>query len=148
MKFSIVTVLTTLMAGSAIAAPAPAAEVKSMSAQTTWTIENMKRVCNSADTGCTWTFVVNAGSAGKNSCNFTVVKTGNTPASRVPNTGSKCGPYTITSGWSGQFAEGFTTLSVVNQSKKQIAWPAYTDGQLKGNKVVKPDQSYPVQALP
>ena len=150
MKFSVVTVLTTLLAGSAIAAPAPAAEVKSMAAQATWTVEDMKRVCDKSDTSCTWTFGVNAGSAGKNTCTFTVKKSGNVVASRAPNKGSKCGPYTITSGWSGQFGEGqgFTTLSVVNQGKKQIAWPAYTDKQLAGGKVVKPNQSYPVQALP
>lgn len=147
MKFSVATLLTTLLAGSALAAPT---DVKSMSAQTTWTIESAKRVCDKADTACNWTFAVNAGSAGKTNCAFTTKKTGSTVASRAPNTGSTCGPYTVTSGWSGQFGEGqgFTTLSVVNRSKKQIAWPAYTDKQLAGGKVVTPNQSYPVQALP
>ncbi|CRK23756.1 hypothetical protein BN1708_013790, partial [Verticillium longisporum] len=61
-----------------------------------------------------------------------------------------CGPYTVTSSWSGQFGEGngFTTLAVVNRSSKQIVWPAYTDKQLAKAVVVKPNQSYPVQALP
>ena len=149
MQFSVATLLTTLLATSALAAPAPAPEVKSMATSTTWTIEGVKRVCDSADTSCAWTFTINAAGA-KTAAAFTTKKSGSTPASQAPNTGSTSGPYRITSGWSGQFGpgQGFTTLSVVNQSKKQIAWPAYTDKQLAGGKVVKPDQSYPVQALP
>lgn len=148
MQFSVATFITTLLATSALAAPAPAADVKSMATSATWTVEGLKRVCNSADTSCAWTFTVNSGT--KTACSFTVKKSGSTPASQAPNKGSTCGPYTVTSGWSGQFGkdQGFTTLSVVNTSKKQIAWPAYTDKQLAGGKVVKPDQSYPVQALP
>jgi hypothetical protein len=149
MQFSVATFLTTLLATSAMAAPAPAADVKSMATSVTWTIESAKRVCNSADTSCTWNFTVAAPGA-KTACSFTTKKTGSTPASQAANAGSTCGPYRVTSGWSGQFGKdaGFTTLSVVNQSKKQIAWPAYTDKQLAGGKVVKPNQSYPVQALP
>ncbi|GKU14751.1 unnamed protein product [Fusarium langsethiae] len=61
----------------------------------------------------------------------------------------KCGDYTVTSGWSGQFGpgNGFTTFSVVS-SKRQIVWPAYTDKQVQGGKVVKPDQSYTPANLP
>lgn len=142
-------ILATLLATSALAAPAPEAEVKSMAAQQTWTIQNMKRVCNKPDDKCDWSFTV-AAPAGKTNCAFSVKKAGSTPASRSPGNGAKCGAYTVTSGWDGSFGEGkgFTTLSVVDYGKKQIAWPAYTDVQLKGGKVVKPDQSYPVQALP
>ena len=73
------------------------------------------------------------------------------PASRQKAGGpGKCGAYTVTSGWSGQFGEGngFTTLSVVDQAKKLIVWPAYTDKQLAGGKVVKPDQAYAPTKLP
>jgi hypothetical protein len=149
MQLSLTTLFTTLLATTALAAPAPGNDVKSMSAQISWTIENMKRACDAADTSCAWIFSVNASGA-KTACSFTVKKTGSTPASQAPNSaGSTCGPYRVTSGWSGQFGpgNGFTTLSVVNQVKKQIAWSAYTDKQLAGGKVVKPDQSYPVQTL-
>ncbi|KFH41657.1 hypothetical protein ACRE_076110 [Hapsidospora chrysogenum ATCC 11550] len=151
MKFSVTALLTTLLATSALAAPAPepATGVKSMATAATWTIENMKRTCNKADTSCAWSFTINAGGA-KTACSYNVKKSGKTPASRSPNKGTDCGVYTVTSGWSGQFGEGngFTTLSVVNNPKRLIAWPAYTDKQLQNGKVVKPNQSYPVQALP
>ena len=148
MKFS-ATALVALLSATALAAPAPAPEVKAMAAQQTWTIEGMKRVCDKADTTCNWSFTVNAAGA-KQACNFAVKKSGSTPASRSPGKGANCGAYTVTSGWSGQFGPdaGFTTLSVVNNPKRLIAWPAYTDKQLAGGKVVKPDQSYPVQSLP
>ena len=63
---------------------------------------------------------------------------------------NKCGKYTISTGWSDQFGkdQGFTTLSVVNNDIKQIIWPAYTDKQLSGGKLVKPDQSYSPAKLP
>lgn len=112
----------------------------------------MKRQCDRADTNCHWSFTVNNNAGGRTDCAYVVIKPngGNVPASRLPQTGANCGAYTVTSGWSGQFGEnnGFTTLSVVENSKRQIAWPAYTDNQLKTGNVVKPDQSYPVQALP
>lgn len=140
MQFSVTAVLTTLLAASAMAAPAPSAN--------NWSIESMKRSCDKADTSCAWSFTVNNGAA-KTPCAYTVKKTGNTPASQAPQNGAKCGPYTVTSGWSGQFGagNGFTTLSVVDLGKKRIAWPAYTDKQLAGGKVVSPNQSYPVQSL-
>lgn len=146
MKFS-AAALVALFAATGLAAPAP--ETKSMATANTWTIESMKRVCNKEDTSCDWSFGINAGGA-KTSCKYTVKKQGSTRASRSPQKGAKCGDYTVTSGWSGQFGEGqgFTTLSVVNNPKRLIAWPAYTDKQLAGGKVVKPNQSYPVQALP
>ncbi|KAI9897981.1 hypothetical protein N3K66_006341 [Trichothecium roseum] len=148
MKFS-ATALVALLSATAFAAPAPAAEVKAMSAQQTWTIEGVKRVCDKADATCNWSLTVNAAGS-RQACNFAVKKSGETPASRSSGTGANCGPYTVTTGWSGQFGPdaGFTTLAVVNNAKKLVAWPAYTDKQLAGGKVVKPDQSYPVQNFP
>jgi hypothetical protein len=141
---------TTLLATTALAAPAPEprAEVKAMSAAQTWTIESMKRTCDAADAVCNWSFTVNAGGA-RQKCAYPVKKSGGKPASRSPQNGVDCGNYRVTSAWSGQFGEGqgFTTLSVV-KNQKLIVWPAYTDKQLAGGKVVKPDQSYPVQNLP
>ena len=147
MKFSATALLTAILASSALAAPE--AGVKSMATTDKWIIENMKRTCNSGDTSCAWSFTINAGGS-RTGCSYTVKKDGSTPASRSPNKGTDCGVYTVTSGWSGQFGpgNGFTTLSVVNNPKRLIAWPAYTDKQLVNGKVVKPDQSYPVQALP
>ena len=60
----------------------------------------------------------------------------------------KGGPFTVGSGWSGQFGpgNGFTTFSVVRGGL--IAYPAYRDVQLANGKSVRPDQSYTPQNLP
>ncbi|RMJ26536.1 hypothetical protein PHISP_02583 [Aspergillus sp. HF37] len=144
-----------------MAAPAPAARMSMMaSSSAEWTMEDMKRVCNDADTSCTWTFGIDdgsgSGSAPSNTttttpCTYIVEAANGIPASRADGGPSQCGEYTITSGWSGQFGEekGFTTLSVVNdETPRQIIWPAYTDKQLEGGQVVKPDQSYAPATLP
>ena len=155
MKFSVVTALTTLLASSAMAAPAEvdAREVAaiSMAAASTWTIESMKRSCDKPDNTCAWSFTINNNSGSKQACSYNVKRqNSNTPASHSPQTGATSGAYTHTSRWSGQYGpgQGFTTLSVVNNKDRTIAWPAYTDNQLKGGNVVKPNQSYPVQKLP
>ncbi|UNI16604.1 hypothetical protein JDV02_003031 [Purpureocillium takamizusanense] len=139
---------TTLMASSALAAPAPASK-SMMASGAQWTIEGMKRECASDDSSCTWKFGINPhdGKAATQ-CEY-VVKQAH--ASRANPAGpSNCGDYTITSGWSGQFGEGngFTTLSVVDNKKRLITWPAYTDKQVQDGKVVEPDQSYTPQNLP
>lgn len=139
--------LSTLVAASAVMA-APAETSKSMMvASPQWAIRNMKRVCNAADTSCTWTFGIQVGTATATPCTYVVKAADASEANGGP---SNCGAYTITSGWSGQFGpdNGFTTLSVVNNKSRQIVWPAYTDKQLDGGKVVKPDQAYAPAALP
>lgn len=138
--------LTTLFASSAVLA-APVAGVSMMASGPEWTIENMKRVCNKKDTSCTWTFGIEVGSGATTSCTYVVKASDASHANGGP---SDCGVFTITSGWSGQFGEGngFTTLSVVDNNSRQIIWPAYTDKQLEGGHVVKPDQSYAPAALP
>ncbi|KAJ5864170.1 uncharacterized protein N7529_006086 [Penicillium soppii] len=131
---------TGLVASSAFAAPV--AETKSMMAATPqWTIQNAKLVCNAANTACNWTFGIYPGSGAATAC--TVPLNGNT-ASHTNGGPVTCGGYTVTSGWSGYFGEGngFTTLSVVDNKSRQIIWPAYTDKQVAGGAVVKPDQSY------
>ena len=137
---------TGLFASSAFAAPADTS-AKSMMADTPqWTLQNTKRVCNTEDTSCTWTFGIYPGSGDATPCTYIVE---GAPASRANGGPATCGEYTVTSGWSGQFGEGngFTTLSIVNEAR-QIIWPAYTDKQLAGGVVVKPDQSYAPAALP
>lgn len=138
--------LTTLFASSAVLA-APADSVSMMAAGPEWTMVNLKRVCNKANTACTWTFGIQIGSGAATPCTY-VVK-GN-PASHANGGPSTCGKFTITSGWSGQFGpgNGFTTMSVVDDQTRQIIWPAYTDKQLQGGKVVKPNQSYAPAKLP
>lgn len=126
-----------------IAAPAPVpGTAKSMMANVAeWTIEKMTRTCNSGNTSCVWSFHIDTHTASPTPCTFTV--TGN-PASQSPENGAQCGPFTVTSGWSGQFGpgNGFTTLSVIDYSSKLIVWPAYTDVQLSHGALVTPDQSY------
>ncbi|EKG09800.1 hypothetical protein MPH_13123 [Macrophomina phaseolina MS6] len=133
-------------ASSAVAAPANL-EAKLMTAVASqWTITDFTRTCNQADTSCHISFGINRndGSAVQK-CAYDV--TGQ-PASRTDYNSVACGPYTISSGWSGQFGPdaGFTTLAVTD--KKQIIYPAYTDKQLASGQAVKPDQSYAPQALP
>ncbi|KAH8173687.1 hypothetical protein LIA77_07942 [Sarocladium implicatum] len=148
MKFAIVATLLSATSVLAAPAPEPATEaVSMMAASPQWTIQSLKRSCNKADTECTWNFGIYPGSGKATSCKYVVKAKGASKANGGP---SKCGDYTITSGWSGQFGagNGFTTLSVVNDKSRQIVWPAYTDKQLAGGKVVKPDQKYSPAALP
>lgn len=149
--------LVALLSTVALAAPTPDAEpidalverqsgaVSMMAAVPQWTIQKMKRVCASGT--CTWTFSINDHVAAPTACTF---KVKGKPASQTDSTGHVCGGYTVSTGWSGQFGagNGFTTLAVVNNAKKQIIYPAYTDKQLNTGKVVKPDQSYAPQNLP
>ncbi|KAI0144378.1 hypothetical protein GGR57DRAFT_333499 [Xylariaceae sp. FL1272] len=113
-----------------------------------WTITSMKRVCNTVDTSCAWTFGIqtNTGAATV-PCSFTISGTkadqGNLTAPKA------CGTFSVTAGWSGQFGpgNGFTTLSVYNNANKQIAWPAYTDTELAGGKFVSPDKKWTVTQM-
>jgi hypothetical protein len=142
------TVFAALLAATAASAAPATTEVSMMAETPDWTIENMKRTCDQADTKCTWNFAVNTKSGNPTSCTMVVKANGDTKASRAAGGPVTCGPFTVTSGWSGQFVEGFTTLAVVDHSKRLIVWPAYRDGQLVNGKVVKPDQSYKPARLP
>ncbi|KAH6884792.1 hypothetical protein B0T10DRAFT_96397 [Thelonectria olida] len=143
------TALLCLFTASAMAAPAAVPEnAKSMMAATPmWTIRNMKRVCNSADTQCVYTFRIDTTGPSSTDCKY--IHNGK-PASETSGGPAQCGKFAVTSGWSGQFGpnNGFTTLSVVHTEARQIIWPAYTDKQLDGGQVVKPDQAYAPQSLP
>lgn len=146
MQFSQLLLATLMAAPAALAAPAPVAGVSMMATGSTWTIDNMKRTCNAADTQCTWTFGIDTGSGTATSCKMVVKATDASEAAGA----ATCGIFSVTSGWSGQFGagNGFTTLSVVDNNSRQIIWPAYTDKQLDTGKVVKPDQSYTPSNLP
>ncbi|KAF4446591.1 small secreted protein [Fusarium austroafricanum] len=150
MKFT-AAIIALVSATGAVAAPSiPVDSVSMMAASPQWTIQSLSRACDKADTTCTWNFKINTGSGAATACKYVVKAKGASKANGGP---AKCGTganvFTITSGWSGQFGadKGFTTLSVVS-SKKQIIYPSYTDKQLAGGKVVKPDQSYSPAALP
>ncbi|KAI6081661.1 small secreted protein [Hypoxylon rubiginosum] len=135
--------LATLLSATALAAPTPAAAKSAMADVAQWTIEGLKRVCDGADTSCTWTFTVDTHVGATTPCSFTV-KSGAKPASQTDSAGNVCGAYTVGSGWSDQFGaeNGFTTLSVVDYASKLAVWPSYTDKQLAGGAVVTPDLSF------
>ncbi|KAI1820934.1 surface protein 1 [Xylaria intraflava] len=138
--------LLALFSTSALAA------TKSTFASTEWTVQSLSRVCDSTDVSCKWTFGINTNTAGLNAtaCSYTVNATDLAPASQANGAAGICGPYTITSGWSGQFGagQGFTVLSIVDYAKKLIIYAGYTDNMVANGTVVNPDLSFPVQTLP
>ena len=111
-----------------------------------WTVEGMTRNCDGNGT-CTWAFAIDTHQAPVTSC---VMVVHGLPATHFPGGPIACGDFTITSGWSGQFEpeHGFTTLAVVENQRRLIIYPAYTDAQLINGKMVVPDQGYTPQALP
>jgi hypothetical protein len=144
MQFTTAFLAILATAGTSMAAPAPAADVSMMATGSTWTMQSFKRVCS--QTSCTYSYAINANDGSKaTACSYKV--SGN-PAARASYGNVKCGAYTISSSWSGQFGEGngFQTLAVVKNGK--IIYPGYTDKQLANGATVKPDQSYTPQNLP
>ncbi|KAK5170936.1 uncharacterized protein LTR77_004080 [Saxophila tyrrhenica] len=150
MKFT-TSILAAVLSTAAFASPVeieardtPAVDMM-VAAAPQWTIESMKRVCASGT--CNWSFKIDNHVAAPVTCKFSVK---GSPATQTDSSGNQCGIYTVSTGWSGQFGagNGFTTLAVVDNNKKQIIYPAYTDKQLASGKVVKPDQSYTPQNLP
>lgn len=135
-------ILAALAAATSLAAPAEL----TARADPSWTIVGLKRVCDTADTTCTWSFKIDTHLAAATTCSFT---TKGKPASQAAGGPANCGSFTVTSGWSGQFGpgNGFTTLAIKNNANNKIIWPGYTDKQLVGGKVVSPDQSFPVTQL-
>ncbi|KAK3321899.1 hypothetical protein B0H66DRAFT_182897 [Apodospora peruviana] len=139
------TILLGALAAASTTLAAPAADIEAR-AVPAWTITGYKRTCNAADTSCTVTFGVDTHLAAATPCSFTLT---GSPASHASTSGKICGPYTVSSGWSGQFGpgNGFTTLSVVDFAKKLIVWPAYSDSEAKNGVAVTPDKSYAPSAL-
>ncbi|KAL2021730.1 hypothetical protein VTK56DRAFT_6673 [Thermocarpiscus australiensis] len=136
-------------ASNVLAAPAlntRAQEVSAMADVPQWTVKSFTRTCNDADTSCTVSFGIDTHTAPVTNCQYTVT---GAPASRTSTNGITCGPYTISSAWSGQFGDGngFTTWSVTDWSQKLIIWPAYTDRELVNGQPVSPDKSYAPQTL-
>ncbi|KAK4120197.1 hypothetical protein N657DRAFT_649253 [Parathielavia appendiculata] len=120
--------------------------VSAMAQVPQWIIKSFTRTCNANDTSCTVSFGIDTQTAPVTACSYTVT---GTPASRASTSGITCGPYTLSSAWSGQFGDGngFTTWSVVDWSKRLIVWPAYSDRELVNGVAVTPDKSYAPQSL-
>ncbi|KAK4039661.1 hypothetical protein C8A01DRAFT_46918 [Parachaetomium inaequale] len=149
MQFNTVFLGLVAAASSAMAAPTldtRSGAVSAMAEVPQWTIKSFTRTCNADDTSCDVTFGVDTQTAPVTNCSYTVT---GSPASRASTNGIACGPYTISSGWSGQFGveNGFTTWSVVDWSKRLITWPAYNDRELVNGQAVTPDKSYAPQTL-
>jgi hypothetical protein len=143
----ILTLLSLLAASETLALPSPSNDVSMMAQVSQWTIRSLKRTCTPANTVCRWVFTIDtAGLEPNTPCTFRV---SGLPATEADGKRQTCGVFTVTSGWSGQFGEGqgFTTFSVIDQDRKLIAWPAYTDNQAKNATLVSPDLSFAVQAL-
>lgn len=145
-------ILTLLAATAATALPSRRAEqTKSMMADAPeWTIESLKRNCKGDDSRCVFEFYVNTHKADPVWCKFAIDAPEGEKASQTDGPAQECGPFTVTSGWSGQFGpdEGFTVLSIVNYETRLIIWGGYTDKQVASGKPVKPDQSYAPVSIP
>ncbi|RCI12727.1 hypothetical protein L249_0504 [Ophiocordyceps polyrhachis-furcata BCC 54312] len=147
MQLTTSTLIASILAAStAMAAPA----AKSMMVpDPNWTIEHMQRICTKEGSQCTWTFAINTHLARSTDCKLVVGASNGVRAMRAKGGPVKCGDYTVTSGWSDQFGadNGFTVLSVVDDKKRLIVWPSYTDRQVEKGEVVQPDQSYSAQRI-
>ncbi|EAA29113.1 hypothetical protein GE21DRAFT_3714 [Neurospora crassa] len=121
-----------------------------------WTIHSLSRNCDDADTVCDWSFIIDTHcpSFAPTPCSFSIKSLGpDVPASRSPkhekSQDDLCGPYEVHSSWSGQFGpgEGFTTLSVIDDGNKLVAYPAYRDDLFGKEDAAVPDVEVAVYAL-
>ena len=148
MHFNTVFLGLVAAASNTFAAPVDARSkaVSAMADIPQWKITAFTRSCNAGDTSCTISFGIDTQTAPVTSCTYVVT---GSPASQASTNGLTCGPYTISSGWSGQFGpnNGFTTWSVVDWSKHLIVWPAYSDRELVNGVAVTPNKSYAPQTL-
>ena len=144
-----ITTILGLVAAASMAIAAPANAVSANPAVAQWTIEGFTRTCNAADTSCTVSFTVDthAGPSPQTGCSYVVT---GSPASQTDvKNPVTCGPYSVTSGWSGQFGpgNGFTTWAVVNYAQRLIIFPAYSDSEIKNGVTYTPDKSYSPQTF-
>ncbi|KAK4225776.1 hypothetical protein QBC38DRAFT_251455 [Podospora fimiseda] len=145
MKFSLLSLLT-LFATLTSSTPLPTDSTPTPTSsqdivQELWTIHGLYRLCNPFDTICTWNFQIhnNVGRYAPVPCSLPVVenKEQGIPASRNHVENYKCGPFDLSSGWSGEFGEekGFTTLTVADVRARLVVQCAFADGQVGGGKV-------------
>ncbi|MCJ1275197.1 hypothetical protein MMC21_002998, partial [Puttea exsequens] len=78
-----------------------------------WTVVSFKRTCNPPDSSCAYSYSIDTHISAATPCSYTAT---GSPASRASYNNVKCGGYTISSSWSGQFGagNGFQTLAVTN----------------------------------
>lgn len=140
------TIMATLAATAALAAPA-ALNARDLG---NWSFNGVTRSCT--DQQCHWYFEIgaglpNGGPSFVQPCDYYVNAASGKIAARSNGGPANCGDFTLTSGWSNQFGDdhGFTTLSVVYNPLRQIAFPAYSDDELADGKA--DDKTYPVQQL-
>ncbi|KAK3990712.1 hypothetical protein QBC44DRAFT_368682 [Cladorrhinum sp. PSN332] len=117
---------------SATPLPTPVQDVESE----LWTIHALRRICDPFDAICTWNFQIhnNIGRYAPVPCSVPVRedKEDGKSASRNHAEDFRCGPFSVSVGWSGRFGldKGYTTLSVVDHEARLVVHPAYTDVQV------------------
>lgn len=136
-------------ATDALAAPALSARAQAVSAMAQapeWIIRDFTRSCNNRGTSCKVSFSIDTQTADPTECGFFI---SGALAIQSPTSGITCGPYTISSSWSGQFGpdNGFTTYSVIDWANHLIIWPAYSDSEVQNGVALTPDKSYAPQTL-
>ena len=141
------TFLATILATTALAAPRPASETKSMLAgDNLWTVKDFTRWCSDDNVFCSYSFSIdlNDGSA-PTSCDYDVRATSTATAAEASVRGIKCGAFVLQSNWSDQFGpgKGFTTWGIVKTDSKLIFYPSFEDNVLVNDVKVTPDRSYP-----
>lgn len=142
MHYTTLLTLLAAAANSALAAPHSHHNAPAAVGPAQWTIRSYNRHCNSPDTDCQVSFTIDPhmGDGHTTKCKYTIK--GNPASQASSHHPVKCGPYTVTWGWSGHFGpgKGFTTLSVVDNKKGLIIWPAYSDTEMHGGKAA--DKQY------
>jgi len=147
MQFTTTALALIAASASVMAAPLDARAVSGMAAVPNWVIKSFTRTCNAADTACTVSFGIDtADGAAVRACKY---KVKGAPASRTRVDPLACGPYSVSSDWSGQFGEGngFTTWAVSDWSKRRIAYPSYSDADVPNGTAITPDRSFAVHSI-
>lgn len=149
----IMTALIASLAGLGLAAPTlPVCRVRRQVGfpndpkEVTWTLQSVQRTCDEANMACAWSFIINPNEVyqAPTPCTYSTMGTESLPASMATQDGVYCGQYHVSSSWSGQFGpdHGFTTLAVVDEGNRLVAFPAYSDEDLKDGRVVVPDRGF------
>lgn len=107
------TFLVAFLGSTILAAPVvrPASDVLATTKQ--WTLQSFTRTCNAADTSCKYSYTINSRDATLTICTYLVNVS--KQASRASYNNIKCGNFSISSSWNGQFGtgNGFQTLAVI-----------------------------------
>lgn len=149
------TILVSLFATAALAAPASSPRPKGMptpvalNAETDlgkWTIEGLNRTCDKKDTECTWRFSIDTHKEGGTpyDCVYNVTGSDDTPASKSSGPGADCEVFTIKTGYD---KTGFTMLTPVHPPTERMIYAGYADEDLK-NATTLPDLSWKVEYVP